>query len=218
MKQADIPAVHKLLKREFAKGKAPVIELIQAQTRDPFKVLVATILSARTKDETTTGAAHRLFAQVGTPDALRNTPVKTVEELIFPVGFYHVKAKHLKALPDALDHHFGGVIPHTVEELCKLPGVGRKTANLVAVEGFGKFGICVDTHVHRISNRFGYVSTKVPDETEQSLRMKLPKKYWKRYNELLVIWGQNVCRPISPFCSRCDIEKYCQRADVGKSR
>ena len=214
MNHADIPAVHKALKREYEKNDAPIIELIQAQTGSPFKVLVATLLSARTKDETTAQAVRKLFKEVNCPQDLRKLSLPKLEKLLFPVGFFRVKAKHLKALPDVLDKEFGGRIPETIDELCKLPGVGRKTANLVVTVAFDKYGICVDIHVHRITNRLGLIKTKTPFETEMTLREELPKRYWKSWNRQLVSFGQTLCRPISPQCERCPIVSYCDKCGV----
>jgi endonuclease III len=210
MTVADIPAVHRALARAFGKVRAPVIDLVAAQTHDPFKVLVGTILSARTKDQTTAEACNRLFQRVQTPADLRQAPLAELERLIFPVGFYHTKAKHLKTLPDVLDAKFGGRIPETVEELCELPGVGRKTANLVVVLGFNKPGVCVDVHVHRICNRLGLLRTRTPFETEMTLRRILPRRYWKTWNSYLVSFGQTQCRPVHPQCSTCPLRKMCE--------
>jgi endonuclease III len=210
----DIPAVHKVLKREYEKQDAPIIEFIQAQTGSPFKVLIATILSARTKDETTTQAVRKLFKVVQCPDDLRHVSLAELEKLIHPVGFFRVKAKHLKKLPDVLDREFDGHIPDTIDELCKLPGVGRKTANLVVTVAFDKHGICVDVHVHRITNRLGLIQTQTPLETEMRLREILPKRYWKSWNRQLVSFGQTLCRPIRPHCARCPIADFCSRVGV----
>lgn len=210
----DIPAVHKALKREYEKHDAPIIEFIQAQTGSPFKVLVATILSARTKDETTTQVVRKLFKVVSCPDDFRHIPLAKLEKLLHPVGFFRVKAKHLKTLPDVLDKEFGGRIPETIDELCKLPGVGRKTANLVVTVAFDKHGICVDVHVHRITNRLGLIQTKTPLETEMRLREILPKRYWKSWNRQLVSFGQTLCKPIRPQCERCPITAFCERVGV----
>ncbi len=210
----DIPAVHKALKREYDKHDAPIIEFIQAQTGSPFKVLIATILSARTKDETTTQAVRKLFKVVQCPDDLRHVSLAELEKLIHPVGFFRVKAKHLKKLPDVLDREFDGHIPDTIDELCKLPGVGRKTANLVVTVAFDKHGICVDVHVHRITNRLGLIQTQTPLETEMRLREILPKRYWKSWNRQLVSFGQTLCRPIRPQCARCPIADFCSRVGV----
>jgi endonuclease III len=214
MNTQDIPAVNRILKREYAKKHAPIVELIQAKTKDPFKVLVATILSARTKDETTSEVCRRLFKKVSKPADLRKFTVKQVEKLIFPIGFFRTKAKHLKQLPDALDRLYGGRIPDSIEELCELPGVGRKTANLVVTVAFDKYGICVDVHVHRICNRLGLIETSTPLETEMTLREILPRRYWKTWNSRLVSYGQTVCRPIGPKCEQCPISKCCNRIGV----
>lgn len=218
MDTKDIPNVNRVLKREYAKHHAPVVELVHAQTRDPFRVLVATILSARTKDETTAAVSRRLFTKVKTPGDLKKIPLKKLEKLIFPIGFWHTKARHLKQLPRVMEDKFGGQVPATVEELCELPGVGRKTANLVVTVAFDRYGICVDVHVHRICNRLGLVSTTTPFETEMALRDILPKRYWKTWNSQLVSFGQTVCRPTSPRCSSCPIAKYCRRVGVTNSR
>jgi len=215
MTVADIPAVHRALARAFQKVRAPIIDLVAAHTRDPFHVLVGTILSARTKDQTTAEACGRLFQRIRTPADLRQVPPAELERMIFPVGFYHTKAKHLKQLPDVLDAKFGGRIPETVEELCELPGVGRKTANLVVVLGFDKPGICVDVHVHRICNRLGLIQTPAPFETEMTLRQILPKRYWKTWNSYLVSYGQTQCLPVRPRCSSCPIRQHC---DTGRAQ
>ena len=212
MTPQDIPAVNRLLKKEFKAHDAPIIELIQAQTHDPFCVLVGTILSARTKDACTAGAVRRLFAEMGgtaTPDALERIPVPQLEKLIFPVGFYRDKARHLHALPGVLREKFGGALPNTVEELCELPGVGRKTANLTVAVGFDLPAICVDVHVHRITNRLGLVRTKTPFDTEMALREILPVRYWKTWNSHLVSFGQTRCDPVRPKCDGCPIAQYC---------
>ncbi|RMF54644.1 endonuclease III [Candidatus Woesearchaeota archaeon] len=218
MKTVDINKIYQVLKKEVRKYKVPVIELIEAQTKDPFKVLVGTILSARTKDEVTAKAASRLFKTARNPDDFEKLTIKHIEKLIYPVGFYKNKAKFLKELPIALKEKFGGIIPQSVDELTKLPGVGRKTANLVVAVAFNKPAICVDTHVHKIVNRWGYVKTKSPLETEMALRRKLPKKYWKTLNTFLVAFGQHLCTPVSPHCSKCPIREYCNKVGVGKSR
>ena len=212
-KTFDIDAVVHQLEKEVRTYDVPVVDLIAVQTRDPFKVLVATILSARTKDETTAGAAARLFKKAPDRQALSRMDEKIIAGLIYPVGFYKNKAKYLKELPAALDR-FGPTIPDTVADLVTLPGVGRKTANLVVAVAFNKPAICVDTHVHRIMNIWGYVRTETPLETEMDLRRKLPQKYWIRINLLLVAFGQAVCKPVRPHCDRCPIEEYCPRIGV----
>lgn len=210
----NINAIYKALKKEFEKHKMPVVDLIQSQTKDPFKVLISTILSSRTKDATTTAASSRLFAIVKSVKDLAKVPQKKIEKLIYPVGFYKNKAKQLKEIPGVLNKLYNGKIPQTVEELIKLPGVGRKTANLVVSVGFNKPAICVDTHVHRITNRLGYVETKTPFETEMRLREILPKRYWIMINSFLVSFGQNLCFPINPKCNQCPIYKLCNRVTV----
>ena len=209
-----ITAVYRQLKKEFEKYRMPVVELIELQTGDPFKVLITTILSARTKDRTTAGAAQRLFTKAGIPDDLDRLTVASIEQLIYPVGFYRDKARHLKALPAVLRDRFGGVIPRTVEELCELPGVGRKTANLVVAVAFGKPAVCVDIHVHRIFNRLGYLRTKTPFETEMELRRHLPVRFWTTFNSYFVSFGQHLCRPVRPQCDECPVRKYCARTGV----
>ena len=210
---ADIPSVDRALKKEFKAHSAPIIELIESQTKDSFCVLVGTILSARTKDACTAGAVRRLFAKAKgacfAPEDLERLSVKEIEKLIFPVGFYHDKARHLKALPKVLKEKFNGVLPNTVEELCELPGVGRKTANLTVAVGFDLPAICVDVHVHRICNRLGLIKTKTPFETEMTLRKILPVKYWKTWNSHLVSFGQTRCAPVRPKCVGCPIRKFC---------
>ena len=207
----DIPAVDRALKKEFQAHSAPIIELIEAQTHDPFCVLVGTILSARTKDACTAGAVKRLFAAGGnTPDGLEKLTVAKLEKLIYPVGFFRDKARHLKALPRVLREKFDGVLPHTVEELCELPGVGRKTANLTVAVGFDLPAICVDVHVHRICNWLGLVKTGKPVETEMKLREILPVRYWKAWNSPLVSFGQTRCGPVHPKCGGCPIARFCE--------
>ncbi|MCX7725643.1 MAG: endonuclease III [Chitinispirillaceae bacterium] len=205
----DIGKVIDILSKEFKKYRMPVVDIIELQTKDPFKVLVTTILSARTKDNVTTEAARRLFSYVSSPDELEKLSISDLEKIIFPVGFYRTKAKNLKKLPSVLREKFNNIIPQTVEELIQLPGVGRKTANLVVAIAFRKAAVCVDTHVHRIFNRLGYVQTKTPFETEMELRKHLPKKYWLTFNSYFVSFGQNRCKPIKPDCKECPIKKYC---------
>ena len=180
--------------------------------------LISCILSLRTKDETTRGASERLFARGCAPREILKLPIRAIEKIIYPVGFYRNKASSIKKICLILLKNYQGRVPDEINELLKLPGVGRKTANLVVTLGFGKPGICVDTHVHRISNRLGYVKTKTPEETEMTLRAKLPKRYWLEFNDLLVAYGQNLCAPVSPFCNRCKIKRYCGRVGVTSYR
>jgi endonuclease III len=214
--KTDIDAIYSILQVYTKKLPVPVVELIKAQTKDPFKVLVTTILSARTKDQITATVVKKLFKKISTPSDLKKYSQKQLEEFIYPIGFFRNKAKHLKELPDVLEKEFNGVIPDDVDTLTKLPGVGRKTANLVVAVAFAKPAICVDIHVHRISNRLGYVKTTTPFETEMTLRKKLPKKYWIHYNTILVAFGQHTCTPISPKCSQCPVHSYCMRVGVKK--
>ena len=212
MEVRDLPKVVAALKREFESRRAPIMELVAAQTGDPFAILLGTILSARTKDACTAAAITRLLAVADTPEKLEALDVAEIGRLIFPVGFYRMKAQHLKALPAVLREKFGGVLPSTVEELCELPGVGRKTANLVVALGFQKPAICVDVHVHRISNRFGLVKTETPFDTEMALRKILPVKYWMTWNSYIVAFGQNSCYPRNPRCEGCPVAKWCASA------
>ncbi len=208
-----IDIVLTLLEKEVAGYNVPVVDLIAAQTSDPFKVLVATILSARTRDETTAKACRRLFKKVDTPASLAEISEKELAGIIYPVGFYKNKARYLARLPAALDV-FGGQVPDDIDSLLTLPGVGRKTANLVRCIAFNKPAICVDTHVHRIMNIWGYVKTKTPLQTEMALREKLPEKYWLKVNSILVAFGQATCLPRRPHCDCCLIRKYCPAIGV----
>ena len=191
----------------------PVVDLIAVQTRDPFKVLVATILSARTKDEVTAQSSARLFQHAPDAAALAELTEAKIAQLIYPVGFYKTKAKHLTRLPDALKK-FSDKVPQTIEELITLPGVGRKTANLVVSVAFSRPAICVDTHVHRIMNIWQYVDTNTPLQTEMALRAKLPARHWIGVNSLLVAFGQSICRPLGPHCDICPLEKQCPQQGV----
>jgi endonuclease-3 len=181
-------------------------------------VLIACILSLRTQDTTTGPAAARLFAVASTPAAMLKLPASRIARLIYPVGFYRTKARVILGICRDLLERFQGRVPDTIDELLTLNGVGRKTANLVVTIGFGKPGICVDTHVHRISNRLGYVRTRTPAETEMALRARLPRRFWIGYNDLLVAFGQNVCTPISPKCSSCPVRPLCRRIGVTSHR
>jgi endonuclease-3 len=215
--QRQIHAAVRILKKEIKQWKVPVVG-IYAETHDPFLVLVSTILSLRTKDAVTAAASERIFKLARTPQALEKLSVPSIEKAIYPVCFYRVKARTLKNMASDLIKRYGGKVPDSIEELLTIKGVGRKTANLVVTLGFNKPGICVDIHVHRISNRWGYVKTKNPEETETALRKKLPPPYWNIYNDLLVAYGQNLCAPVSPWCSRCKLERFCDKIDVPRSR
>jgi endonuclease-3 len=187
-------------------------------TGDPFRVLIACILSLRTQDATTAAAAARLFAVADAPATMVRLPAPRIARLIYPVGFYRTKARQIVGICRALLDRFEGRVPDTIDDLLTLDGVGRKTANLVVTMGYDKPGICVDTHVHRISNRLGYVRTRAPEETEMALRATLPRRYWIGYNDLLVAFGQNVCAPISPRCSTCPVRPLCRRVGVTSAR
>ncbi|MDR4478445.1 MAG: endonuclease III [Nitrospira sp.] len=219
MQAQEIHAVLKTVKREIARWPEPVVGTVARQSgRDPFLVLISCLLSLRTKDKTTAEASARLFAVASTPTAMQRMTPSALEQAIYPVGFYRTKAKQIGQICTLLLERYRGRVPDQIEELLTLPGVGRKTANLVVTVGYQKPGICVDIHVHRISNRWGYVKTESPDETEQALRDRLPRKYWITLNDLLVPYGQNLCQPVSPFCSRCKIAQHCDRVGVTHSR
>jgi endonuclease-3 len=219
MKDSDIHKVMKLLEAELRQfGLPPVSAMAEEAIVDPFKILISTIISARTKDEVTGPATERLFARAASPASMSALPEEIIEKAIFPAGFYHTKAKAIRKASKELVERYGSRVPDTIDELLTLPGVGRKTANLVVTLAHNKAGICVDTHVHRITNRWGYVKTKTPLETEQALRAKLPKKHWIAINTILVMHGQNICKPLSPLCTRCPVSKYCARTGVTKSR
>ena len=218
MNSDDIHKVISILKKEVRRWKTPVVGVIAEESKDPFCILISCLLSLRTQDKTTAQASQRLFPLAKTPEEMVKLPVRLIERAIYPVGFYRTKARRIKSLCRDLIQRFNGRVPDSLEELLSLKGVGRKTANLVITLGFDKPGICVDTHVHRICNRWGYIKTRWPDETEKVLREKLPLRYWNILNDLLVPYGQNLCRPISPFCSRCKVSLYCNRVGVGRSR
>lgn len=198
----------------FADTTVPVVTLMAMQGSEPYKVLFTTLMSARTKDTTTLPAARRLFSQAPNLQALSRLDVGAVERLIYPVGFYKTKALHIVQGARMLIDEFGGVVPKTVEELTRLPGVGRKTAHLVLAEAFGVPVITVDTHVHRISNRLGIVKTLTVDETQLALERCVPKRLWTVWNPTLVAHGQTICTPISPKCSQCAVAHLCKRVGV----
>ncbi len=210
----DIDKFLKILAEEVKTYQVPVVDLVAVQSHDPYRILVATILSARTRDEMTARAATRLFKKAPDLKSLASLSEEEIAGLIQSVGFYHNKAGYLSRLPGVLGERFGGRIPDTVEELCTLPGVGRKTANLVVVVAFGKPAVCVDTHVHRIMNIWGYVETKTPLETEMVLRQKLPKEHWLTFNSILVAFGQGTCTPVRPHCDICVLTEMCPKLGV----
>ncbi len=210
--------VIKRLREHYAEQKAPIVTFIAEVTREPYRVLTSCILSLRTQDGTTTEAAKRLFAIAPDVEALAGADVGEIERAIYPVGFYRTKAPQLVEMARRIVDEFGGRVPDDIDTLLGFKGVGRKTANLVVTAAYGKPGICVDTHVHRISNIWGYVDTKTPEQTEMALREKLPRRYWLEYNDLLVSFGQTLCKSLSPMCSRCPLEKWCPRLGVKRSR
>lgn len=215
--QQRIDTIIAILKQETEKYTPPVVTQF-SYDKNPFKVLISCLLSLRTKDTATGPASERLFALADSPEKMLTLSTAEIEKVIYPVGFYKTKAQRIKDICTVLIAHYHSTVPNTIDALLTLKGIGRKTANLVVTLGYGKLGICVDTHVHRLSNRLGLVKTKNPHETEFALRKLLSKKHWIIYNDLLVTWGQNVCAPISPFCSRCAVYEYCERIGVEKRR
>ena len=207
----------RLIERQTGKFIVPSVTLI-SRRRDPYQVLVSCILSLRTKDKTTIEASTRLFKVAYTPSAMVKLNTRRIEKLIYPVGFYHTKAKVILGASKRILWEFSGKVPDTLEDLLSFNGVGRKTANLVLGLGYNIPAICVDTHVHRISNRLGWVKTKSPEDTEEALKKIVPKKDWIDLNTTLVTFGQNICLPVSPFCSRCNVFKLCKRVAVKKAR
>lgn len=218
MTDSEIHEAVRILREEARKWQTPAVTIVSQREGDPFKVLISCILSLRTQDRTTGPASLRLFARAGTPEAMAALSEEEVVEAIYPVGFYRNKAKQIRELCLRLIADYGGMVPDDIDELLKLKGVGRKTANLVVTLGFGKPGICVDTHVHRICNRWGYVRTKTPEKTEFALRERLPGEYWLSINDLLVTFGQNHCHPVSPRCSTCRLAHLCERVGVVRHR
>jgi endonuclease-3 len=207
-----------LLTKQVRALRVPWVDQMSSEGRDPFKILISCILSLRTQDKTTGEASQRLFRMAQTPEALSKLAVEKIQKAIYPVGFYRVKAQRIRDLSREIEEKYSGTVPDTIEELLTLKGVGRKTANLVVTLGYDKPGICVDTHVHRITNRWGLIKTQNPAQTEFALREILPVRYWKKLNGYLVAFGQGVCKPISPLCSRCKIRASCARVGVGRSR
>jgi endonuclease III len=218
LKDQDIHQAVALLKEAVRQWQTPAVTIVSQREGDPFKVLISCILSLRTQDRTTAAASERLFALAATPAAMAALATEAIEKAIYPVGFYRVKAAQIREISRVLLESCRGEVPDDIDELLKLKGVGRKTANLVVTLGFGKPGICVDTHVHRICNRWGYVATRTPEETESALRAKLPAEYWLIINDLLVTFGQNQCHPVSPRCSSCPLHHLCDRIGVARSR
>jgi len=214
----QIPQAMAILTEAVKRWPSPAVTIVATRDHDPFKVLVSCILSLRTRDQTTAEASQRLFELADTPERLARLSAVQIEEAIYPVGFYRNKALQILEISRRLAEFHGGRVPSDMDGLLQFKGVGRKTANLVLTLGFGKPGICVDIHVHRICNRWGYLSTRTPDATEAALRKKLPPEYWIGINDLLVTFGQNQCTPISPRCSSCSLRSLCDRVGVLKFR
>lgn len=218
MDQEFIHTFVAILREEYQKWRKPAVTVVAEEERNPFKVLVSCLISLRTKDEVTSLASARLFDRAETPAAMQDLSVEEIAGLIYPAGFYRNKAQQIRDISRRLVADYGGSVPDEFDVLLSFKGVGRKTANLVLTLGFDKPGICVDTHVHRICNRWGYVATKTPDQTEMCLRSILPENYWVEINDLLVAFGQNHCFPVSPRCSDCCLAFRCPRIGVLKSR
>ena len=214
----DIHEVMALLAGAVKSWPSPAVTIVSQREGDPFKVLVSCLLSLRTQDRTTGPASERLFALADTPAKMLSLSREEIEHAIYPVGFYRNKAAQILAICRVLLENYNGAVPDDLDELLTFKGVGRKTANLVMTLGFGRAAICVDTHVHRICNRWGYTSTKTPEETEFALRAKLPLEYWPVINDYLVTFGQNHCTPLSPRCSTCVLAPFCDKAGVTRSR
>ena len=217
MKPTDLPLVLRYLRKSIKSWRVPVVTKISRQ-QNPFMVLVSCLLSLRTRDKITDAASRRLFVLASSPRKLLRLDPKQVEKAIYPVAFYRNKTLRLYEISRALIDDNDGKVPDSLDQLLRLKGVGRKTANLTLVLGHNKPGVCVDIHVHRIVNRWGYVQTKSPNETEKALRCKLPKRYWMEINNLLVSFGQNICKPQSPFCSNCVVLEYCEQVGVNRYR
>jgi len=218
MKNSEIFQVMSILEKWSLKVETPIVTLYSNEQKPPFQILITTIISLRTKDEVTAIVSKKLFATFSSPEDFTNIEENKLAKLLYPAGFYKTKAKNIKKISAIIINQYKGIVPNDIDELLKLPGVGRKTANLVVTLGYNKPGICVDTHVHRITNRWGYIKTKKPDDTEFALRKKLPEQYWVDINNYLVAFGQNICRPISPFCSKCPLEQFCSKKNVETSR
>lgn len=218
MRDGDIADVISLIGGAVKTERLPMIAASQGTSPDPYRILISTLLSLRTKDEVTRLADERLFALASTPEDMIRLSEDVIREAIFPVGFYRRKAQTIIAVSRELIERFSSRVPSTIDELVSIKGVGRKTANLVVSMGYGLPGLCVDTHVHRVSNRLGYVATATPDATEAALRKKLPRDYWIDFNGLIIAFGKSICRPLSPLCSSCPVRGYCDRVGVRVSR
>ena len=213
---SNISEVLKIVKDAIKPFKPAAVP--EVADKDPYKILIATILSLRTKDEVTREAATRLFQRARTPQDMVKLTEEEIASVIYPVGFYRNKAKTILSISQLLLDKYDGRVPDTIEELTKIKGVGRKTANLVVTLAYDKPGICVDTHVHRITNRWGYIKTKYPDETEQELRKKLPHEHWIEINNLLVLFGKNICKPVGPRCDICPLNELCPKIGVKRKK
>jgi endonuclease-3 len=213
-----IIAALKKWRKKLGDADPSVTTVAEYYRKDPWAVLVSTILSLRTKDEVTLKTSRTLLAKAPNPAAALELSERQIADLAYPAGFYKTKAANIRKIASILLEKYDGAVPSDLDVLLELPGVGRKTANLVITEAYGKYGICVDIHVHRISNRTGWLCSKTPEETEMILRKILPKKFWKTINPILVLYGQKLCRPLSPFCSQCVIRAHCARTGVEKSR
>jgi len=217
-KKFPIVKIIKILFIEFRNWDVPVVTLIGLNENSPFKVLISTIISLRTRDEVTIESSNRLFKVLKKPEDIFNLNLCEIEKLIYPSGFYKRKAIQIKNICEIIVNNYGGIVPNKIEDLLNFNGVGRKTANLVLSQGYNIPAICVDVHVHRISNRLGFIKSKNPMQTELLLMKNVPKKYWISYNYLFVAFGQSICKPISPICTKCKINMYCNKVDVKKSR
>jgi endonuclease III len=215
---AEIDRIIRSITRSNRQRSPTAVGVVAQESRDPFQVLISCLISLRTKDEVTGEASARLFRLARTPRAMASLPATTIAQAIYPAGFYRTKARTIADVSRTILERHDGRVPDEMDALLAFKGVGRKTANLVLTIGFGKPGICVDTHVHRISNRLDIVKTKTPEQTEFALRKALPRRHWIPYNDLLVTFGQHVCKPISPLCGGCPVGDLCQRTGVGKHR
>ena len=214
MEKSDIHKVIGILRRVVSRWKVPVVGRVSASSPNPFRVLISCILSLRTQDKTTSQASRRLFRLADNPQSMLRLAPQQIEKAIYPVGFYRNKTRTILRVCEQLIQKYSSQVPDEINELLKFKGVGRKTANLVVTLGYAKPGICVDTHVHRICNRWGYIRASTPEETEFALREKLPLQYWIEFNHLLVALGQNICRPVSPKCNFCSLSKFCRKMGV----
>jgi len=217
----NLKEIFSILKEELEKYNRPVVshpgwdDIVET----PFTTLISCLLSLRTKDEVTAQASYRLLKKYNTPKQFKKVSEKEIQSLIYPVGFYKTKAKRIKDISKILLEKYNGKVPNDFDELLKLKGVGRKTANIVMVYGHKKQNyLPIDIHCHRIPNRLGWINTKTPKQTEEELKKILPKKYWSDFNHLFVKFGQTICVPVSPFCSKCPINKYCKQVSVIKNR